>query len=133
MTLDEARAIYQEHFWQDLRLDDLPPSLAFLLFDTAVNVGTGRAVRWLQGCFPTELKADGLLGFQTTKVLNRRLSLDYSVIDLVAQIVLLRRRLHYATLAARQPWARRFLNGWLNRVEALNVEIAAIRKEEAET
>jgi lysozyme family protein len=47
LTLDQAHAIYRRDYWDRLRADDLPPALALLAFDAAVNNGVGRARAWL--------------------------------------------------------------------------------------
>jgi lysozyme family protein len=48
ITLDQARAIYRAAYWDRVSCDALPPPLALLVFDAAVNNGVGRAARWLQ-------------------------------------------------------------------------------------
>ncbi len=63
LTLDAARAIYRRDYWDPVQGDSLPPPLALLVFDAAVNNGVGRAVRWLQqaaGVVP-----DGAMGPRT--------------------------------------------------------------------
>ena len=60
LTLDAAEAIYQRDYWQRVRGDELPPSLALLVFDAAVNSGVSRAIRWLQAVVAVEV--DGVLG-----------------------------------------------------------------------
>ena len=47
LHLDEARAIYRRDYWDRLDADALPPPLALLAFDAAVNNGVGRARQWL--------------------------------------------------------------------------------------
>jgi lysozyme family protein len=48
LTLAEAQAIYRAAYWTTISADDLPPPLALLVFDAAVNCGPQRAIRWLQ-------------------------------------------------------------------------------------
>lgn len=48
LTLDDARAIYRRDYWDRARCDQLPPQVAFQVFDTAVNSGIGQAIRFLQ-------------------------------------------------------------------------------------
>ncbi len=47
LTLDQAQAIYRRDYWDKLDADSLPPPLALLAFDAAVNNGLGRARQWL--------------------------------------------------------------------------------------
>lgn len=42
-----AKAIYASRYWL-MQFDELPYSVAFQLFDAAVNSGVGQSVRWLQ-------------------------------------------------------------------------------------
>lgn len=63
LTMEEAGRIYRKNYWQACRCGDMPPALAFLTFDTAVNQGPSRAVRFLQeavGSVP-----DGIVGPNT--------------------------------------------------------------------
>jgi lysozyme family protein len=48
LTEDQARAIYKRDYWDKVAGDQLPPALALLVFDAAVNNGVSRAARWLQ-------------------------------------------------------------------------------------
>jgi lysozyme family protein len=47
LTLADAYAIYRRDYWNKLDADGLPPALALLVFDAAVNNGPGRARQWL--------------------------------------------------------------------------------------
>ena len=70
LTLDAAHAIYRRDYWDRVQGDSLPPPLALLVFDAAVNNGVGRAVRWLQeavGVVP-----DGLLGPRTLAAIGTK-------------------------------------------------------------
>jgi lysozyme family protein len=48
ITLPEAQAIYRQDYWSITQTDELPPPLALLVFDAAVNCGPQHAVHWLQ-------------------------------------------------------------------------------------
>jgi lysozyme family protein len=48
LTLAAAKQIYRADYWEKVQGDALPPPLALLVFDAAVNCGPSRAVRWLQ-------------------------------------------------------------------------------------
>src|SRR5690554_4609658 len=47
MRIDEAKAIYREHYWNALRCDELPAGLDYAVFDYGVNSGIARAARVL--------------------------------------------------------------------------------------
>ena len=48
LTIDDAKLIYRRDFWNRIHADELPPALAFQVFDFAVNSGIETAVRYLQ-------------------------------------------------------------------------------------
>lgn len=49
LTLKRAKELYKRDYWDAMMCDDLPPGLAFVTFDTAVNSGTKRAGQFLAG------------------------------------------------------------------------------------
>ena len=76
LTLDQAKAIYKEHFWDWLKCEELPSALALMVFDFGVNAGRYRAARFLQvavhrlqaavGYEPQyRIKVDGVIGPRT--------------------------------------------------------------------
>jgi lysozyme family protein len=60
LTLDQAKAIYKADYWDRVCGDQLPPAIALLVFDAAVNSGPVRAACWLQNAL--KVKPDGVLG-----------------------------------------------------------------------
>ena len=60
LTQAQAGEIYRRDYWDRAGCGRLPPPLALLVFDAAVNNGVGRAVRWLQGALATA--PDGVVG-----------------------------------------------------------------------
>jgi lysozyme family protein len=68
LTLADAQAIYRRDYWECVQGDTLPPPLALLVFDAAVNNGTGRAIRWLQQA--VGVGVDGVLGQATLAAVN---------------------------------------------------------------
>ena len=100
LTLDGAKRIYERDYWAPLAgiSDDLCRMAAF---DTAVNVGVSRALKWVgmaEGNWRTLLRI---------------------------------RRLYYHGLADRSPTMRRYLRGWLNRVESLEGYIDGLTQKNA--
>jgi lysozyme family protein len=89
LTRYEANAIYKDQYWDAAGCDVLRWPLCLVQFDTAVNLGVGRAQRMLK-----EAKSD------TSMYLHLR-------------------RNYYTALANQKPKLKVFLNGWLNRVRAL--------------
>ena len=79
-TLDAARNFYEREFWKSLRLDKLQSQpIAEEIFDTAVNMGAGRAVKIAQEAynyFATRkglraLLVDGEFGPKTLGAINQ--------------------------------------------------------------
>lgn len=65
LTLDKAKSIYKKDWWDKMRLDELPTSIHYDLFDTAVNSGISRAIKLLQKT--VGITEDGIIGPNTIK------------------------------------------------------------------
>lgn len=108
--------IYQLLFWQPPCCYALPDRLALVVFDSAVQHGTRRAIEMLQ----TQLgvKVDHMVGKVTLKTASecndRRIAL--AIID--------QRRKFYERIVERDPSQGKFLRGWLNRMDLLTTEIS---------
>jgi lysozyme family protein len=113
LTPARARELYHRDYWQRVRGDELPPAVAVVVFDAAVNSGVGRAIIWLQECVRTT--ADGRLGPVTLAAVTRAeptaLAVEYT-----------RRRVLFLT---RIPTFNRFGTGWTQR--ALEVLVTGVR------
>lgn len=112
---EEVHAIYEADYWLPTRCDVLTDPLTLVQFDTAVNMGPGRAVRFLQtavGC-----GVDGDFGPGTLQAVER-----CDPADAVTTYCAVREAF-YRRLAANRPELRVFLKGWLNRLNALRREI----------
>ena len=85
LTIADAKAIYRRDFWNNFRGDDLPPQLAFLTFDAAVNNGLGRGAVWLQRAIGTV--EDGQVGPATIAAARASVGHDpfAAAIEIVAQ------------------------------------------------
>ena len=105
--LDAAavRPIYRERYWIPSRAGDLPPALAVMHFDAAVNHGVSGAARMLQQALGVSV--DGKIGPQTLAAAHGQPVAE--VIDRYADI----RRARYRSLS--HFW--RFGRGWLRRVD----------------
>lgn len=68
LPLDLAKRIYKDRFWDAIKAEQLPPTLRYPLFDSAVNSGPGQAVKWLQRALG--VKDDGVIGPQTIAAAN---------------------------------------------------------------
>lgn len=118
LTEDQAKAIYRANEWTKCRCDELPPPWDLVVFDTAVNVGSGLAVKMLQAAVGA--KIDGFIGPQTIAAVKTSGATELESF--------LRGREHYYTTLAPRLQAR-YLKGWENRTAALRTEALS----EAET
>jgi lysozyme family protein len=111
----EVAALYETGYWLPPRCDLLRRQLDLVHFDTAVNMGVGRAVRFLQGAVGCSV--DGAFGSLTAQAA--------AGCDLAAAIAAYcdARLAYYRRLAAARPELGVFLKGWTNRVNALRAEV----------
>lgn len=96
LTEKEAFAIYWKE-WISSGCQNLPTPLAQVYFDTAVNCGLGRAVRWMEAA---------------------RMPRGKSVQQICADILTARDGHYYSLSVAHKQFAK-FLAGWINRTSAL--------------
>lgn len=68
LTVDQAREIYLNDYWNAVRADDLPSGIDFMIFDCAVNQGPGFARRALQNA--SGALSDGIIGPKTLTLVN---------------------------------------------------------------
>ena len=115
LTLDDAKAIYERDFWSRIRGDEMPPPLAFLTFDAAVNNGVGRSVRWLQTALG--VVADGVIGPATLAAVHAAVPGWHVMAEVVAQ-----RTMFMATL----PTFRVFGRGWSIRLARLPYQAMSV-------
>ena len=109
LTPQKVGSMYKLKYWNPSYCEVLPKGLDYVVFDFAVNAGTGRSVKTLQqaiGCV-----ADGVIGPKTMAAIN-----DANPKDLIAKFSDARADF-YQGIVARKPDQTRFIKGWLNRVE----------------
>jgi lysozyme family protein len=107
----EVDAIYERNYWEAARCPQMPTPLDAVQFDTAVNMGVGRAVRFLQQS--VGVGVDGSFGPGTAAAVARA--------DLGATLVRYCevREGFYRGIVERKPSQAVFLKGWLNRLNSL--------------
>jgi lysozyme family protein len=104
LTLDDARAIYWRDWWLKLGADELPPAVAYQVWQFAVNAGIGTAKRGLQ--FAVGVAQDGQIGPITLAAVR---AAPLSDVLLRFNAFVLR---HYTSLSTFTTYGR----GWTNRV-----------------
>jgi len=68
ITLEQAKEIYLNDYWNKCHIDIIPESSKFDVFDTAVNSGVQRAIILLQRAL--EVDDDGIIGKNTIEAIN---------------------------------------------------------------
>lgn len=111
MTDDEMQAIYEARYWIPAHCPSLEHALNLVQLDTAINMGTGRATRFLQAAVGA--RVDGAFGPGTASCVAN--------CDMGVAIVKYcdTREAFYRNLAVSRPAMKIFLKGWLNRLNAL--------------
>jgi len=98
LTKQEAIDIHRKESWEASGANNLPPALALVTFDTAVNMGVGRA-----------------------KLLLKQSGGD------PGQMLSLREEL-YKSIAANDPEQSKNLKGWLSRVDDLKKQLPSLEQ-----
>ncbi len=115
LTPQKAGKLYWRDFWDAPGLDRLcdaeRPLFAIAVFDTAVNMGVGRAKRLAQKAAGT--RDDGIWG---PKTWNAFANTTDAV--LARSLCKLRRR-HCRAIVRARPRSKKFLAGWLRRASDL--------------
>jgi len=118
ITRFEIETIYWDEYWIVGKCERMDYPLGEVHFDTCVNVGPGQAARFLQRAIG--VRADGCLGFKTFAILDdRKHSKRAFAIAMIQE-----RRRFYQNIAGNKPILQKFLNGWLNRCDALGKWVA---------
>ena len=107
LTQAQASAIYYQDYWQPCQCDHLPVATACVLFDTAVNMGQGTAIKLLQQSVNTQV--DGVIGQQTIAACFRERCAHY-LPDMLS-----RRAKRYHQIAQDEKQSR-FFRGWMRRL-----------------
>lgn len=106
-TYDEAVLVAFSEYYLPIKTYLLPLEAQLMYFDMAYNLGTHRAIRYMQRC--AGVKDDGIIGPITT-----------SKMHLVREECLYNKRNNwYYYLARTKTWAKKFIKGWLNRSKSI--------------
>lgn len=122
MPRAHAVAIYRSHYWDQPGITMLPEAVQPVLFDMAVNLGPGTAVRLLQQALDDlgrPVQVDGVIGKITSGTAAR------AVADLgaaaVVNAICARRHARYEEIIARDPSQACFRAGWLRRCDSFRL------------
>ena len=115
---------YKENYWNLFWGDQIPnQEVANEMFDTGVNMGVGRAVKYLQKSlnllnrnrknYP-DIVEDGAFGDNT--LLTLKIYLDMDDTSFLLKIMNILQGMHYIDYMTKSPTQERFARGWLKRV-----------------
>ncbi len=118
LRMPQVQNIYRILYWDKLQLDAvLSQKIATLVFDQGVNRGIRTITRDIQRL--GLLRPDGIMGPKTLNYINQTVesSLCKNLIEVAKQ--------SYRAIASNNPKDKVFLNGWLNRCDALTAMVQA--------
>ncbi|MEM7614498.1 MAG: glycosyl hydrolase 108 family protein [Pseudomonadota bacterium] len=111
ITDAEVHDIYENGYWRKAKCPDLAVDLDTVQFDTAVNMGVGRAIKFMQKS--TGCAADGVWG----PITAAKVAACDPGTTLKAYCDT--REAFYVGLVARRPQMKVFMKGWMNRLNDL--------------
>ncbi len=122
---DMIKEFYKDNYWNLFCGDKIPNQLvANELFDTGVNMGIGRAVKYLQMSlnllnrneknYP-DIVEDGKFGSNTLRTL--RIYLRSDKVHYLLKIMNILQGMHYIEYAKKSAIQERYMRGWLSRVD----------------
>lgn len=120
LQLDEVKAIYKEYYWDALKLDQIKDQgIATAIFDTGVNQGLDRSVRFAQAtCVASglDMVIDGYMGPLTISNINN-IGRDLFINKFKTLV-----ENRYQSLVKTNPDKYgKFLIGWLARAHRLSI------------
>ena len=117
LTLEDAHTIYFRDYWQPSTLSAIISGLAYIMFDSAVNNGVSRAMRFLQIAIGST--SDGVWG-PSRIALSRALAADPADINLAIEVHA--QRLYF--MAGLSTWLTYGL-GWSRRLTRVSMQASS--------
>lgn len=112
LTKEDVSPLYRRRFWDVCKCDRLDAGVDYVVFDIAVNSGTGRAAKFLQSA--VGVGADGSIGPATLSAVDGS---TLSAKDLV-NIICDRRQKFWESLSTFPTFGK----GWTRRGDAVRAE-----------
>jgi len=115
LTIDQASKIYKNDFYDVMRCDEYQSDhIAQEVLEQSVNMGIKTAVSFLQvvakGC-GSHIEVDGKMGKATMDAVK---AIDAEVLLIAIKALAIA---HYLELARERPPMRKYLKGWIKRVQ----------------
>lgn len=105
LTREDAIRIYKRDYWDTCGCEDLPPALAFLMFDAAVNHGQPKARFLLQKALG--VVQDGIIGKDTIAAAHRD---PEATIQEFCALRMYQYGMHPEFMRFGKGWARRLMD-----------------------
>ena len=101
---EDVYNLYKELYWDKIHGDDLPSGIDYIVFDSSVNMGVGRAIKLIQEA--AGVASDGVLGSQSLAAIKA--ADPKQLIEKFSQL----KEEFYKSLKTFPVFGK----GWLNRV-----------------
>ena len=118
-----VKEFYKMSYFDPYRGDDMPYGLALEMFDTAVNMGVGRVVKYLQislnvlnrneSLYPDQVE-DGMYGNNSHSCLQTYL--EHDTVELIVKVINILQGNHYIEYMKKSPSQEKYARGWFKRV-----------------
>lgn len=117
LTIERAQALYYRDFWGPLKCDSIfNHSIAIEVFQSGVNLGGVSAVKIVQHAInalgSAQLVEDGIMGLVTLSFLNA-----YAHPDDLLKVMSALQLCRYVEIAHSTPSLKKFLRGWIKRIQ----------------
>lgn len=110
---DAVERVMRPHFWNRWKADAIEcQQIANLVVDWAWNSGTATSIKKVQAILG--VKADGIVGPTTLAAINRHRSPG-----ILFEQIWKARKAYYEGIVARNPSQKKFLNGWMRRLNSI--------------
>ncbi|MBA56327.1 MAG: hypothetical protein CMK89_17905 [Pseudomonadales bacterium] len=118
LSKEVAEEIYRRNYYKAPGIDTLPDLIQPFIFDSAVNHGPRRAIKFLQNVcneagYRPMLSVDGAVGPNTRRAAEWALQHMGTVL---LEALIEERRNFYLMIVEANPSQKVFLKGWMNRV-----------------
>ncbi len=126
LSEDVAREIYERNYYYGPGIHKLPGEIRPFIFDSAVNHGPRRAIKFVQSVcnqadYSPPLDEDGAMGPNTRRGAEWA---QENMGQMFLAALVEERRNFYRLIVANNPSQKVFLKGWFNRVDEFDQEVA---------
>jgi lysozyme family protein len=115
LTLEDSKSIYKKMYWDFFKADGIKnQSLAEYIVDGAINQGKGTIAKYVQQIIG--VTDDGLVGNKTLEAINAHDSKD------LFEKLKAKREDKYHRIVANNPSQKKFIKGWINRLNSIDYQ-----------